>query len=65
MTNFELATHIPLIIRAPWKAASVNQSTKVSTEPNVQCCHLCLNVGVAEDPSTRYLIPSSGIIVSQ
>ena len=32
MTNFELGVHIPFIIRAPWKAASVGQHTKALAE---------------------------------
>jgi hypothetical protein len=32
MTNTELATHVPLLIRAPWAAASVGQRTSVKAE---------------------------------
>ena len=32
MTNFEMATHIPLIIRAPWKSNSVGRETSVLAE---------------------------------
>jgi hypothetical protein len=32
MSNFELATHIPMIIRAPFKPNSVGQSTDVLAE---------------------------------
>ena len=32
MTNFELAVHIPLIIRVPWMTASVGQHTSVLAE---------------------------------
>lgn len=32
MSNFELATHIPLIIRAPWKANAINASTSSLVE---------------------------------
>jgi arylsulfatase A-like enzyme len=32
MTNFELGVHIPLLIRAPWKTASIGQKTDVLAE---------------------------------
>ena len=32
MTNFELATHVPLIVRAPWKPRAVNASTAAFAE---------------------------------
>ena len=32
MTNFELATHIPLVMRAPWKMGSAGKATKALVE---------------------------------